>query len=318
MRLALALLLAVQVSAACRPGSGDADPRPAPAASEPATEPATAGLVPSESDADAAAPCRREPFAPTIPVAEASGAVWVPGGGDVPAHVLVVGDSGHRGEYAEIHPVTGAVLAHGHLPLDDVASDDLEGLARIGDTFYGITSSGWVRHWRRQPGGGYELTRPSYPLEAVSTTDVPLLCRSPRATNCARNWEGLCLRDPPPADGCAGFAVAKTDGELYCLIAQPDGRLAAEPSRRISVTRPDSLSGCHFAPDRDLLWAGSNAFDLNTVYRVRAWDGAAEVERVGPVGIGFAEAIAVAPGGVVYRFSDLGGAPSLVQRWICD
>src|SRR5690606_7289633 len=161
------------------------------------------------------------------------------------------------------------------------ASDDLEGLALVGSTFYGITSSGWMRHWRRRsparakPGeparARYQQTRTSYPVgPAKPAGDTPpLVCKSPHDTNCARNYGALCLRNPAVSQArCAGFAASKTDGALYCLVFREDGSLAMDPSRTIAVARPEALTGCHFAPDEDLLWVGTNLLGGNRVYAV--------------------------------------------------
>lgn len=269
--------------------------------------------------------CKRSPFAVSLPLAEASGATYVPHARA--PYLVVAGDSGTRGQVLELDPDTGAVLHAGHLPLDRQASDDLEGLSLVGDTLYGITSAGWMRHWRRLPPGDagearYELVRPAYPV-APGNGDPALVCDSPRATNCARNYEGLCLRNTPgagPGPGCAGFAASKTDGVLYCLVFAADGTLAVDPRRAIAVARGETLTGCHFAPDEDLLWVGSNLFGGNRVSTVTGWGepARARVEVVGMLGSGFGEAIAVGPGRLVYRFSDTASSRSLADKYICE
>jgi hypothetical protein len=59
-------------------------------------------------------------------------------------------------------------------------------------------------------------------------------------------------------------------------------------------------------------------FDLANVYRVTHWEdpASAQVERFASLGVGFPELIAVR-GDVIYRMSDLGGAPSLMAKYRC-
>ena len=46
------------------------------------------------------------------------------------------------------------------------------------------------------------------------------------ATNCGRNYEGLCLAPAGAGGACVGFAASKADGHLYCVTTADDGRLA--------------------------------------------------------------------------------------------
>ena len=327
-------------------------PEPSPAAAPPATpersqEPAPAtpaGPPPAATDtpgppaatdtpAGAGPTCTRQAFASPLPLAEASGATYL-------AHpetpvLLVAGDSGTGGAFLELDPATGAVLASGRLPLGRGASDDLEGLTAIGDTIYGITSSGWMRHWRRHPARPaarrYELVRGPYPVAKPGRDDAGLVCASAREVNCGRNYEGLCLRDPPdPAAACAGFAVSKADGALYCLTLERDGAVRAHAEDPIVVAPPETLTGCDFAPAAarargrdqaaDLVWVGSNAFGANRVFTVSGWQApaSARVALVGMLGMGFGEALALGPDGAVYRFSDTGSARSLADKYQCE
>src|SRR4029079_13658132 len=91
--------------------------------------------------------CEALPFTLTTPVPEASGAAWLELDGK-PA-LLVVSDSGSKASCAIVDPETGATIETGALPLSSEASDDIEGLAARGGEIYGLTSSGWVRVWRR-------------------------------------------------------------------------------------------------------------------------------------------------------------------------
>ena len=138
-----------------------------------------------------------------------------------------------------------------------------------------------------------------------------------RATNCGRNYEGLCLVDPVHAKGpCIGFAASKADGHLYCVVEEA-GKLAVKYAPRIAITRPGALADCAFGDDGSL-WAGSNLFDMSRVYRVDGWElpESAKAVVVAPLGIGFPETLAVR-GDIIYRMSDTGGAPSLMTKFRC-
>ena len=301
------LLLAL-VAGAC--GKGGSDPPP------------SVGSDPAELGAPAPG-CAPLPFAGSTPVPEASGAAWLEVDG-VP-RLVVVGDSGQRGAYGLVDPDTGETTETGTLPLG-AAGDDLEGVAGRGDTLFGVTSSGWIRAWRRA-GAGFELVGPAYPLGPVDLPDkggmgdVPpagtgMVCGA-RATNCGRNYEGLCLVDPAlPPGACVGFVASKADGHLYCLGEQ-DGKLTVRFEPRIAIARPGVVADCAFADD-GTLWVGSNLFDRAHVYRVDGWrdPATAVVTTVAPLGIGFPETLAVR-GDVIYRMSDTGGAPSLMTKFRC-
>jgi len=258
--------------------------------------------------------CRPVPFEKTIDVPEASGAVWVEASFGLPAHVLVVGDSGTHGAFAIIDADSGAGLAKGRLPLDGRSSDDIEGLSRSGDVYYALTSGGYMRHFKRTAAAKFELTAPSYPLGGVT-------CSSPHKTNCGHDFEGLCLADPAPPGGCAGFAAAKHDAELICLARGDSGRLRPDASQVIHVAIPRALSDCAMSPpgDEQTLYAATNMFGGNALYQVGGWrDPAhAQVEHLAGAGIGFIEAVAVAPGGIVYRFSDTATQTSGMGKYSC-
>lgn len=257
--------------------------------------------------------CSQEGFEKVIGVAEASSAVWVEASFGLPAHVVVVGDSGTRGAFAIVDAGSGAGLGTGRLPLDAGVSDDIEGLSRIGDVYYALTSGGYMRHFRRTGATRFELTVKAYELAGVS-------CDSPRKTNCGRDFEGLCLGDPLPQSGCAGFAASRRDGDLVCLVAS-GGRLRADPARTIRVAMRRALSGCDIAPaaDGQALYAATNMFGGNTLVRVHGWrdPATARIERLAGSGIGFIEAVAVAPGGIVYRFSDTATPTSGMGKYSC-
>jgi hypothetical protein len=308
MRAAVLLGL---LAAACGSRSSEPPP-PDPPAGEPAVD--LRDLLTSPPRSDASVECvRQERFAATIPLPEASGAVHVPEASDAPAHLLVISDSGNRGAYVELDPDTGEVLARGALPLDDGASDDLEGLALAGGVYYAITSSGWMRHYRREA-DGYRLEVEAYPLAAPGG-DPPLVCATGTRINCARNYEGLCLGGGDGA--CAGFALSKTDGALHCLVRDGE-RLRIDPGPRLEVALGEVLSGCSFAPDGSL-WVGANLFGARAVYRItnHADPGSARVEEIGSLGPGSPEALATGPDGALWRFSDTNSSPSLVERYNC-
>jgi hypothetical protein len=297
----------------------------APAGSGPASGAAT-GAAGSAGSATAPAEagwhCAPLAFAASTPVPEASAAAWITVDGK--PRLLVVGDSGNAGAYGIIDPETGATGETGKLPLSDEASDDFEGLAVRGDRIYGLTSSGWIQVWQRQ-GAGFARVGAPYPLAPVDLSDARRQHRPPdgdgmacsgRGINCGRNYEGLCLAPAPRTPGCIGFAASRADGHAYCLT-EDGGKLAVHRERAIAVTRPGALADCAFGDD-GALWLGSNLFDLGRVYRVAAWDepAAARGELVGALEIGNPEVLAVR-GDVVYRMSDMNGAPSAMARWRC-
>jgi len=320
------------IAAACSPGAGQGEPRRGAPTGGTAAEHSGSGAqadppTTTPGAGAAAAPtagtCEPLAFAESTSVPEASGAAWLAIDGK-PA-LVVVGDSGNHGAYGIIDPETGATLETGALPLGDGASDDIEGVAARGDQIVGLTSSGWVRVWRRR-GKGFELIDGPYPLGPVDLPDTKNNDRAPRGdgmvcsgrvVNCGRNYEGLCLAPVPrPGAACLGFAASKADGHLYCLT-EGAGKLVVHRDRAIAITGPGKVADCAFGDD-DTLWVGDNMFDLSNVYRVTRWEdpASAKVVRVGSLGSGFPEVIA-ARGDIVYRMSDLGGSPSLMARYRC-
>ena len=270
-------------------------------------------------------PCQQLTFADSTPVAEASGAAWWTIGGAL--RLVVVGDSGNHGDYTVVDPETGATLERGNLPLGDAPSDDLEGLASRDGKLYGLLAPGWMLVWERH-GDKFELVDGAYPLGPVDLPDKGHGDKPPKTegmvcpgkkNNCGRNYEGLCIPDRAHAAGpCAGFAAAKADGNLYCLIeTETDGRFALDKSMSLSITRPGALADCAFSDDGTLL-AASNLFDASNVYRVDGWRDlkTAKVELIAAIGVGFPEVVA-ARGDVVYRMSDTGVSPSLMTKFRC-
>lgn len=284
-----------------RKAPGDEPPVRAPVEADAAVAP--------EAGAAAIGPCERLPFAETVPVPEASGAQWLARDGGV---ILVVGDSGHHGAYAIISADDGRVLERGKLPLGG-GGDDLEGLAAEdpdGARVWAISSSGWMRGWRRKAGGGYELDVTAHRIDEDDECGVD-------AVNCGHNYEGLCLAPGPGAgrplaDGCLGYAVAKADGDLVCLVRDGE-RWVADRARSIDLGTRDATAACDITPD-GAVWTGDNLFGGTTVRRLVG----GKVVATAILGVGFPEAMAIAPGGIIYRFSDLSGdAPSRVAKYRC-
>ena len=257
--------------------------------------------------------CTAREFAETVDVKEASGAVWVAESFGLPAHVVVVGDSGTKGAFAVVDAASGALLGKGSLPLGEGVSDDLEGFARVGDLYHGLVSNGRVRTWRRSGATAFELVGAPYELHPE------LVCPRPRSSNCRFDFEGLCLAPTPGSGGCDGYAASRAKGALVCVTIRPDGTIAADPNRVLTVAPPFVLSGCAIAPEGDRLYAGLNGLAANAVVRVGAWRDpeGARIEPLGPAGTGFCEGEAVGPGGVLYRFSDTRVAPSLMSALSC-
>lgn len=299
-----AILLAVMLVACGRPEHRAPAVAPAPEVARPA--PIDAAPIDA---APAATGCAPLPFADRVPLAEASGAVLVDTAAG-PA-LLVVSDSGHGGAYLLLDPETGAVRETGVLPLAG-HTDDVEGLTRDGARIVGLASNGTVYRWTRTP-AGFALDGAPAP---ISDRDE-FVC--PRTWgNCRKNFEGICLAPVAPATGCVGFAASKEDGHLWCLVRRGD-QLTIDPAVSIPITYGDAIADCAFTPDGAAVLVGANAFGADLVWRVDGWraPATATVGEVGILGPGFAEVLAVAPGGVVYRLSDLGGAPSLAGKYRC-
>ncbi len=240
--------------------------------------------------------------------------MWVPASFGLAAHVVVVGDSGTKGAFAVVDAETGALLGKGNLPLGEGVSDDIEGFARAGDLYHALVSNGRVRTFRRRGPTDFELVGAPYEIHP------DLVCPAPKASNCRFDFEGLCLApDGAGGGGCDGYAASRARGVLVCVVIGEGGRLVADPARSIPVAPPFVLSGCAVAPEGDLLYAGMNGLGANAVVRLSGWrdPAAARKEPLGPAGTGFCEAEAVAPGGVLYRFSDTRTAPSLMSALSC-
>jgi hypothetical protein len=285
-------------------------------------EPTTASVTASDWS------CDRLPFAASTPVPEASAAAWLTV--DNKLVLVVVGDSGNHGAYALVDPETGDTIEQGKLPLGDT-SDDLEGASVRGGLLYGLTSGGWMTTWKRGD-HAFELVDAPYPIGKVDRAlppqhafhEVPVagdgIACDARAFNCGHDFEGLALLDPPPSHGgsaaCVGFAAAKADGTLDCLVEQ-GGKLQVDTTRRLAIARSGMLADVTFGDD-GTLWAGTNVFDLDAIYRIDNWQDVAhaKVVKLGAFGVGNSEVIAVR-GDTVYRMSDTNDAPSLMVKLRC-
>ncbi len=326
MCLLLSLLLAVSWAAcgksepsknadtATPTASVSVSPSPSPdiSADEPRSDAVSASPTAGESSDWV---CAVQPFAKSIDIAEASGAIVLDSG-----KIMVVGDSGTNGSYLLLDAETGDEVESGRLPLDRRVSDDLEGLAQMDGHIFAITSSGWVQKWARTE-SGFRTQQKSYALAPWDKRE--LVCRSAKDSNCAQNYEGLCLLRSAPAKGeCAGFAAAKATGRLLCLTYDENGnserRLQIDPSRVLQVAGSRTLSGCDF-DEQGRLWFGNNFFAANSIGYIENWKSfkTPQITSLGPVGLGFDEAIAVGKDGLIYRFSDTTASPSLLGKYIC-
>ena len=163
------------------------------------------------------------------------------------------------------------------------------------------------------PPAGFVLTDGPYALGADA------VCKNAMMTNCGLDFEGLCLAPAPDAAGsCVGFAASRATGALHCIALDGD-RLAMAPGT-IAISSPRALSGCAVSDDVRWVWAGTNVFGGSLVYRVGNWrdPAKARVERIAVLGAGFPEVVASAPGGVIYRISDTGTSPSLMNKYHCE
>ncbi len=268
--------------------------------------------------------CEQLGFATTTPVPEASGAAWLEIDGKLA--LVVISDSGNDGAYGVVDPETGETRETGKLPHGGGGSD-LEGIAVRGGHLHVITSPGWIHTYARVA-GGFELVDKPYPLGPIDLAgkggglgDQPpkgsgMVCAA-NATNCGRNYEGLCLAPAGSTGGCIGFAASKADGHLYCVVEE-GGKLVVQYANAIRIARPGVVADCAFTDDGRLL-VGSNLFDAGTVYRVGDWQdvATAKVEKLANLAIGFPETIA-ARADVIYRMSDTGStAPSLMAKYRC-
>lgn len=319
------LIAAIVVAGAC----GKSDPAPAPTttARTPAGSAVASHVEPPAPSAKAvvamATECEKLSFAESTPVPEASGAGWLEIDGALA--LVVVSDSGNDGKYGVVDPDTGTTREEGKLPLGR-AGADIEGVAAKDGLLYGVTSSGWMRVWKRA-GKGFELAQDAYPLGPVDLPDKKSKLSAPDGTgmvcgakvgNCGRDYEGLCLANKPPSGehACVGFVASRADGHLYCL-EQHDKELRVIHDKSITIGKSGTLADCAFSDD-DRLLVGANLFGTDEVVVVEGWaePASAKVKELAPIGVGFPEVIA-ARGDTIWRMSDTGGAPSLMARYRC-
>lgn len=255
--------------------------------------------------------CESVDYNESIDLPEASGATFMEGVG-----LVVVGDSGRKGVY-NILDEQGQVIEEGFLPIDESISDDLEGLSVHNDTLVALTSAGWIQHFQRKDKGFVRVDGP-YPIGSKSSK---LVCRKNTRSNCGKNYEGLCLsRRARGKSECAGFALSKHEGALYCLERGDDGRYLVDRSRHhIKIAGKGELSGCDFSYTDESVWITSNLLGGLLTYRVNlATDGHETIiEPIARQGGPFPEAIAMMPKGEIVYFSDTKGTPSLVSQVIC-
>jgi hypothetical protein len=242
--------------------------------------------------------------------------------------ILVVGDSGRHGAAMAWSRASGTRPLV--LPLDDKASDDLEGMAWQGDRAGGhletLTSSGAVRRFVPDGRGGLRADG-----EAYAIGPPPVSCPDLHAINCGKNWEGLCLRSPAaaatPGTPCVGYAASKSDTALYCVVRDAAGRLAIDPARPPRVLelgrfsrREGVLSDCAFGapggPAEDVLLVTTNLFGGSQTYAVDEATG--RVSALDVVATPSNEAIAVDHEGAFYAFLDDNGDTSVARRFACQ
>lgn len=311
-------------------------PAPAkPQVAEAGSAGSAAPVAPIAKPAEAAEPaplapgeCEKLPLAESTPVPEASGAGWLDIDGALA--LVVVSDSGNDGAYGVVDPETGVTREQGKLPLG-AAGADIEGVAAKDGLLYGVTSSGWMRVWKRS-GTGFALVKDAYPLGPVTLSDKTAKFAAPDGTgmvcgakvsNCGRDYEGLCLANKPPVGehACVGFVASRADGHIYCLERKrgksDEDKLQVIHDKSVAIGKSGTLADCAFSDD-DRLLVGANLFGTNQVVSVEGWadPATAEVVPVAAVGVGFPEVVA-ARGDQIWRMSDTGGSPSLMARYRC-
>jgi hypothetical protein len=289
-------------------------PRPTPSVALPPS--ATLGVLGFKCTRDATFP---SPWA----LPEASAAAEVELRPEV-HEILVVGDSGRKGAAMAWSRAGGTRALV--LPLDDKASDDLEGMAwqadPTGGRLYTLTSSGAVQRFVPDGAGGLRADGDAYRIGPP-----PISCADLRGINCGKNWEGLCLRSSATRARCAGYAASKKETALYCVVRDDAGRLAVDPQRPPVIlglerltAREGVLSDCAFGapggPAEDVLLVTTNFFGGSQTYAVDEATGRASPLEVASTGSN--EAIAVDHDGAFYAFLDDNGETSVAVRSVCQ
>ena len=212
---------------------------------EPATTPAPAPAAAPEPVSTAVA--LSSPPDPAFPspwdVPEASAAAEVVLSPGV-RELLVLSDSGNHGAAMAWRIPSGGQRSL-TLPLDEAASDDIEGAAWRGGHLYTLTSSGAVRRFSPDGRGGLARDQDAYPIAAP-----PRVCDDLRAGNCGFDYEGLCLRSEGPAhaaERCVGYAASRAHGTLQCLVFDHDRIVIDTAVRPLKLDVPrKALSDCAF------------------------------------------------------------------------
>jgi len=232
----------------------------------------------------------------TIPLPEASGSALLSDG-----RIVVVADSGNAGRAVIVDPSMPGAAIDVTLPLGEGAGDDVEGLERGPDgRIWGLTSAGWLRAWRFEPG-----PPPTFALEVGPLPIAPegaWRCAS-SGVNCGPNYEGLCLHPMPAPGACAGWAASKARGVLVCLVGAAAG-FEIDASRTIPIAPEEQLSGCAFEPEPPhRLVAAGNVMSGSTLWEVDVESGTATAWQA--IGAANQETVIVLPGGVVHSYGDL-------------
>jgi hypothetical protein len=237
--------------------------------------------------------------------------------------ILAIADSGRKGAAMAWSRAGGTRALV--LPLDDKASDDLEGMAwqkdPTGARLYTLTSSGAVREFVPDGAGAVRAGGESYRIGAP-----PASCPDLHGVNCGKNWEGLCLRNPAARARCAGYAASKAETALYCVLRDADGHLAIDPLRLPMVltlsrltNREGVLSDCAFGapggPAEDVLLVTTNVYGGSQTYVVDESTG--QVTPLDAPGTLSNEAVAVDHDGALYVMLDDNGEKSVATRFAC-
>jgi hypothetical protein len=233
--------------------------------------------------------------------------------------MLVISDSGNNGA-AVLWKIPNGPVRNITLPLDDGASDDLEGGAWRGGHLFTLTSSGAVRRFSPDGHGGLTRDVDSYRIGAP-----PYSCGDLGKVNCGKNYEGLCLRADASADGstprCIGYAASKKEGALYCVVMM-DNRLSIDNVRKPLVLslEKDSLSDCAFGawggPAQNTLLITTNIHGGSTSFIVDEATG--DLKTIDVPSTLTNEAIAVDKDGALYQMMDDNGDESLALRMTCS
>jgi hypothetical protein len=228
--------------------------------------------------------------------------------------LLVTSDSGGEGA-ALAWAIPGGPARPVKLPLDDAASDDLEGLAWHEGHLFALTSSGAMR--RFAPDGSTGERALVRDQDAYAIASPPLACDDLRDINCAANFEGLCLRTTRREGACDGYAASKALAGLYCLVFSDERLMVARAPLALPLGK-DVLSDCAFGapgPAEDVLLVTTNVYGGSRSYIVDEATGDLLPLDVPPLLND--EAIAVDGDGALYTLMDDNGKTSAGARFTC-